>query len=93
MDISNVHIPSLDECRHRNLCFKCGSPNHRSAQCIYRQPRNERNYNRPGCNYQQIVNRQHVINVDSREDEQGSVVFDRVTIDAGLASTWSISSA
>ena len=82
MDISYVQIPSRDECRRRNLCFKCGSPNHRSTQCFHRQPRNDRGNNRSDRNYQQNVSRQHVNNVDSREDEQESIVYDRVTINA-----------
>ncbi|CAI5714125.1 unnamed protein product [Peronospora farinosa] len=78
-------IPSRDECRRQNLCFKCGSQNHRSAQCNHRQPRNDRGNNRSGRSYRQHVDRQHVNNVDSREDEeddQESIVYDRVTINA-----------
>ena len=82
MDISYVQIPSRDECRRRNLCFKCGSPNRRSAHFRHRQPRNDRGNNRSDRNYQQNVSRQHVNNVDSREDEQESIVYDRVTINA-----------
>ncbi|CAI5728185.1 unnamed protein product [Peronospora farinosa] len=85
MDICNVQIPPRDECRRRNLCFKCGSPNHRSAQCNHRQPRNDRGNNRSGRSYRQHVDRQHVNNVDSHEDKedaQESIVYDRVTINA-----------
>ena len=57
IDISNVQISSRDGCRRRNLCFKCGSPNNRSAQCSHRQPRNDRGNNRSGRYYQQHVDR------------------------------------
>ncbi|CAI5708341.1 unnamed protein product [Peronospora effusa] len=79
------HDKTRDKCRRQNLCFKCGSPNHRSAQCNHRQPRNDRGNNRSGRSYRQHVDRRHVNNVDSREDEeddQESIVYDRVTINA-----------
>ena len=62
--------------------LKCGGPNHRSAQCSHHHPRNDRGNNRSGRNYQQHVNRQYVNNVDSYEDEQESIIYDRVTINA-----------
>ncbi|CAH0493530.1 unnamed protein product [Peronospora farinosa] len=68
-----------------NLCFKCGSLNHRSAQCNHRQPRYDIGNNRSGRSYRQHVDRQHVNNVDSREDEendQESIFYDRFTINA-----------
>nr|CCA25679.1 hypothetical protein PITG_05996 [Albugo laibachii Nc14] len=77
MDIGNVQIPSRDECRRRNMCFKCGNPSDRSAQCNHRQTRNNRGNNRSGWN-----NQQHVNNVDSLEDEQERIVYDCVTINA-----------
>uniref|UniRef100_A0AAV1TGI5 CCHC-type domain-containing protein n=1 Tax=Peronospora matthiolae TaxID=2874970 RepID=A0AAV1TGI5_9STRA len=80
MDVSTVQIPSRDECRRRNLCFKCGSPNHRSAQCHQRPTRSVRENTNAGRNYQHQVHRQHVNNVDSREDDQDTSVYDRVTI-------------
>nr|CCA27321.1 hypothetical protein PITG_05996 [Albugo laibachii Nc14] len=82
MDIGNVQIPSRDECRRRNLCFKCGNPNQRSAQCNHRRTHNDRGKNHSGRNNQQHVNRQHINNLDSREDEQKRIIYDRVTINA-----------
>uniref|UniRef100_A0AAV1U0I3 CCHC-type domain-containing protein n=1 Tax=Peronospora matthiolae TaxID=2874970 RepID=A0AAV1U0I3_9STRA len=80
MDVSTVQIPSRDECRRRNLCFKCGSPNHRSAQCHQRPTRSVRENTNARRNYQHQEHRQHVNNVDSREDDQDTSVYDRVTI-------------
>ena len=82
MDISTAQISSRDECRHRNLSFKCRSPTHRSTQCRHRQPCNDRGNNLSGRNYQQHVNLQHVNNVESHEDEQELIVYDRFTINA-----------
>ena len=80
MDVGTVQIPSRDECRRRNLCFKSGSSNHRSAQCHQRPARSVRGNTNSGRNYQHHVHRQHVNNVDSREDEQDTSVYERVTI-------------
>ena len=77
-----MQLPSREECRRRNLFFKCGSPNHRSAECNHRRTRNDGRNNRSGRNNQQHLNLQHVNNVDSREDEQEAIVYDRVTINA-----------
>ena len=82
MDIGNVRIPSRDECRRRNLCFKCGNPIHRYAQCNHRQTHNNRGKQRSGRNNQQHVNRQHVNNMESREGEQDRIIYDRVAINA-----------
>ena len=62
------------------FAFKCGSPNHRSAQCHQLFTRSVRGNTNSGRIYQHHVHRQHVNNVDSREDEQDTSVYDRVTI-------------
>lgn len=80
MDFINVQIPSRDECRSRNLCLKCGIPNHCSATCNNRQTRTDKANNCSRRNYQQRLNRQHVNNMDSREDEKITNVYGRVTI-------------
>ena len=51
MDVSTVQIPSREECRRQNLCFKCGSPNHRSAQSHQRRTRTVRRKSSSGQSY------------------------------------------